>query len=162
MDRNRRYVSLSKVKKGICELASRIFPVQKFQHKIFRMQLLTYRKILSTTEPFRENSGTGPNDFQTTDAMWLFSKRRRRRTCSTKTRLSHLCGKVRRHMVHATYPHVALNWHFTKECKPPARQLRKLDAESLRHGEPHHPPDHAREGALSASGELDRLVSGKV
>ena len=56
-------MSLSKAKEGIRELASRIFPVQKFQHKVFQMQLLTYRLFLSTTEPFRENSGTGPNDF---------------------------------------------------------------------------------------------------
>ena len=63
VDKKGRYVSLSKAKEGICKLASRIFPVQKIQHKIFRMQLLTYRLFLSTTEPFRENSGTGPRRF---------------------------------------------------------------------------------------------------
>lgn len=62
-DRNRRYVSHSKANEGICELAPRVFPGQKFQHKVFRMQLLTYRRFLSATSRFRDKSGTGPRRF---------------------------------------------------------------------------------------------------
>ena len=43
VDNKGRYVCLSKTKEGICELASRIFPVQKFQHKVSLVQLLTSR-----------------------------------------------------------------------------------------------------------------------
>lgn len=63
VDRNRRYVSHSKANEGICELAPRVFPGQKFQHKVFRMQLLTYRRFLSTTSRFRDKKGTGPGRF---------------------------------------------------------------------------------------------------
>ena len=62
-DKNRRYVSHSKANEGICELAPRVFPGQKFQHKVFRMQLLTYRRLLSATSRFRDKSGTGPRRF---------------------------------------------------------------------------------------------------
>lgn len=63
VDNKGRYVCLSKAKEEICELASRIFPVQKFQHKVFRMQLLTYRRFLSATSRFRDKRGTGPGRF---------------------------------------------------------------------------------------------------
>ena len=39
------------------------FPGQKFQHKVFRMQLLTYRRFLSATSQFRDKRGTGPRRF---------------------------------------------------------------------------------------------------
>ena len=63
VDRNRRYVSHSKANEGICELAPRVFPVQKIQHKVSLVQLLTYRWFLSTTSRFRDKRGTGPRRF---------------------------------------------------------------------------------------------------
>lgn len=63
VDNKGRYVCLSKAKEEICELASRIFPVQKFQHKVSLVQLLTYRWFLSTTSRFRDKRGTGPRRF---------------------------------------------------------------------------------------------------
>ena len=63
VDNKGRYVCLSKAKEEICELAPRVFPGQKFQHKVFRMQLLTYRRLLSATSRFRDKSGTGPRRF---------------------------------------------------------------------------------------------------
>lgn len=63
VDRNRRYVSHSKANEGICELAPRVFPVQKFQHKVSLVQLLTYRRFLSATNRFRDKRGTGPRRF---------------------------------------------------------------------------------------------------
>ena len=63
VDNKGRYVCLSKAKEEICELASRIFPVQKFQHKASLVQLLTYRWFLSTTSRFRDKRGTGPRRF---------------------------------------------------------------------------------------------------
>ena len=63
VDNKGRYVCLSKAKEEICELASRIFPVQKFQHKVSLVQLLTYRWFLSTTSRFRDKRGTGPGRF---------------------------------------------------------------------------------------------------
>ena len=63
VDNKGRYVCLSKAKEEICELASRIFPVQKFQHKVSLVQLLTYRWFLSATSRFRDKSGTGPRRF---------------------------------------------------------------------------------------------------
>lgn len=55
-DKNRRYVSHSKANERICELAPCVFPGQKYRHKVFRMQLLTYRRYLSTTSRIRERS----------------------------------------------------------------------------------------------------------
>lgn len=63
VDNKGRYVCLSKAKEEICELASRIFPVQKFQHKVSLVQLLTYRRYVSATSRFRDKSGTGPGRF---------------------------------------------------------------------------------------------------
>lgn len=63
VDNKGRYVCLSKTKEETCELASRIFPGQKFQHKVSLMQLLTYRRFLSATSRFRDKRGTGPRRF---------------------------------------------------------------------------------------------------
>ena len=61
VDNKGRYVCLSKTKEEIRELASRIFPVQKFQHKVSLVQLLTYRWFFVPDESIsrQERNGTG-------------------------------------------------------------------------------------------------------
>lgn len=139
VDNKGRYVCLSKVKEEICELASRIFPVQKLQHKVSLVQLLTYRWFLSTTSRFRDKIGTRSrdrrdrDDFRATDAMRPFSQRRRRRACPTQTRLPHQDApatplqedwRARHGDLPSSRP---LNWDCEKRARerPPAVRVRR-------------------------------------
>ncbi|WP_296062745.1 hypothetical protein, partial [uncultured Ellagibacter sp.] len=51
-----RYVSRSEAEEAIGGLTGRISAGQKLHHKVFRLQLLTYRPILSTASQNRERT----------------------------------------------------------------------------------------------------------
>ena len=131
VDRNRRYVSHSKANEGICELAPRVFPVQKFQHKVSLVQLLTSVIFCPRRVDFEIREERDRDDFQATDAMRPFSQRRRRRTRRTKTRPPRLDAPAAPlqedwRARHGDLPSRPLNWDCEKRARerPPAAKVR--------------------------------------
>lgn len=126
VDNKGRYVCLSKAKEEICELASRIFPVQKFQHKVFLVQLLTYRRFLSATSRFRDKRGTGPGRFPGNRCHApIFA-------AAAKTRLPHQYAPAAPlqedwRARHGDLPSRPLNWDCEKRARerPPAVRVRR-------------------------------------
>ena len=126
VDNKGRYVCLSKAKEEICELASRIFPVQKFQHKVSLVQLLTYRRFLSATSRFRDKRGTGPGRVPGNRCHApIFA-------AAAKTRLPHQYAPAAPlqedwRARHGDLPSRPLNWDCEKRARerPPAVRVRR-------------------------------------
>lgn len=57
VDRNRRYVSHPEAEERMGELAARVPPGQKNRHQVTLVQLLTYRRLLSTEPRFSRRRG---------------------------------------------------------------------------------------------------------